>query len=85
VNQDYRESKETQARSEKLVDLEPPEKMELKENQDYLAKMVAMDNLASQDSKVNLVHHTSKKILNDSKASQHIDLITKRLWMSTIL
>jgi hypothetical protein len=62
-----------------------PGKMELKENQDYLAEMVAMDNLASQDSKVNLVLHTSKKIINDSKASQHIDLITKQLWMSTIL
>jgi hypothetical protein len=85
VNQDYRESKETQARSEKLVDLEPPEKMELKENQDYLAEMVAMDNPASQDSKVNLVHLTSKRMFNDSEESQHIDLITKQLWTSTIL
>jgi hypothetical protein len=85
VNQDYRESKGTQAQSEKLVDLEPPVKMVSKENQDHPVEMVAMDNPAPQDSKVNLAYHTSIKILTDSKASQHIDLITKQLWRSTIL
>jgi hypothetical protein len=67
VNQDYRESKGTQAQSEKLVDLEPPVKMVSKENQDHPVEMVAMDNPASQDSKVNLAYHKSMKILTDSR------------------
>jgi hypothetical protein len=69
VNLAYLGSKETQAQSEKLVNLEPPVKMVLKENQDYLAVMVTVDNQALQDSKVNLVHPTSKRMFNDPKAS----------------
>jgi hypothetical protein len=85
VNLAYLGSKETQAQSEKLVNLEPPVKMVLKENQDYPAVMDAMDNQALHDLKVNPVHHTSKRMFNDPKASQNLDLFTKRLWISTIL
>jgi hypothetical protein len=49
VNLAYPGSKETQAQLEKRVNQEPQVKMVLKENEDYLAVMVAMDNLASQD------------------------------------
>jgi hypothetical protein len=53
----YPESKETQVRSEFLANLDPPVRMALKENQEYLAEMASTVYLASQDSKVNLVHH----------------------------
>jgi hypothetical protein len=45
--------------------------MVLRENQEYLAKMVVTDYPSSQDAKVNLVHPTSKKMFNDPEASQH--------------
>jgi hypothetical protein len=53
----YPEPKETQVRSEFMVNLDPPERTALKENQGYLAEMVSTAYPASQDSKVNLVHH----------------------------
>jgi hypothetical protein len=84
-NQALKESKGTQAQSEKLVDLEPPVKMVLKENRDYLAEMVGMVNPAPQDSKVNLARPTSEKISNDQGASQQINLVTKQLWIPTII
>jgi hypothetical protein len=57
VNLVYPESKETQVRSELVANLDPPVRTALKENQEYLAEMVSTVYLASQDSKVNLVHH----------------------------
>jgi hypothetical protein len=71
VNLAYPESKDTQVESEILVNLEPPVKMVLKENPEYLAEMVATDYPASQDSKVNLVHPTLKRVFNDPETSQH--------------
>jgi hypothetical protein len=51
------ESKETQVRTEFVVNLDPPVKMVLKENQEYPAEMVSKDYPAPQDSKANLEYH----------------------------
>ena len=53
----YPEPKETQVRSEFVVNLDPPVRTVLKENQEYPAEKVSTDYPASPDSKVNLVHH----------------------------
>jgi hypothetical protein len=42
----YPEPKETQVRSEFMVNLDPPERTALKENQGYLAEMVSTAYLA---------------------------------------
>jgi hypothetical protein len=53
VNLAYPESKETQVRSEFVVNLDPPVRTVLKENQEYPAEKVSTDYPASPDSKVN--------------------------------
>jgi hypothetical protein len=49
VNLACPESKETQVRSEFVVNLDPPVRMVLKENQEYPTEMVSTDYPAPKD------------------------------------